>query len=199
LRVPTETALRLPNAVLGALTVLLIYLLAAELFGIEVGLIAAALWAFDPSALGFNRIVKEDTALLFFFLLANVCWLRGQRVAESGSGRPQPYYWATGAAFGAMVASKYVPFLILISICYYDIFQRDPATRWRLGKRRILIFFARGCWLFALEIVPLGFLVSFQRWPIVTYPTIIQVACQVVDLNRGINLGRSACQKYKAI
>lgn len=142
LRVPIEAALRLPNIIFGALTALLIYLLAAELFGVEVALIAAALWAFDPSAIGFNRIVKEDTPLLFFFLLANVFWLRGQRVAENKSRRPEPYYWATAAAYGAMVASKYVPYLIFVSLCYYNGFQRNPATRWRLGKRRMLIVLA---------------------------------------------------------
>ncbi|HEY0407827.1 MAG TPA: glycosyltransferase family 39 protein, partial [Pyrinomonadaceae bacterium] len=142
LRVPVEAALRLPNALFGALTALLIYLLAVELFGVEVALIAAALWAFDPNAIGFSRIVKEDTPLLFFFLLANVFWLRGQRVAERESGRPEPFYWATAAAYGAMVASKYVPFLIFVSLCYYNGFQRDPATRWRLGKRRMLMVVA---------------------------------------------------------
>jgi hypothetical protein len=141
LRVPVEAALRLSNVIFGALTALLIYLLAAELFGRDVALIAAALWASDPSAIGFSRIVKEDTPLLFFFLLANIFWLRAQRVAESGSARPQPYYWATAAAFGAMVASKYVPSLIAASISYYYIFQGIPATRWRLGKRRMFLFF----------------------------------------------------------
>ncbi len=38
----------------------LIYLIAAELFGAEVALIAAALWTFDPTAIGFNRVAKED-------------------------------------------------------------------------------------------------------------------------------------------
>jgi hypothetical protein len=142
LRVPVEAALRLPNALFGALTALLIYLIAAELFGTEVGLIAAALWAFDPSAIGFNRIVKEDTLLLFFFLLANLFWLRSQRIAESEPGRnPEPYYWAAAVAYGAMVASKYVPFLITASISYYYIFQGIATVRWRLGKRRLLIFF----------------------------------------------------------
>lgn len=141
LRVPVEAALRLPNVIFGALTALLIYLLVAELFGVEAALIAAALWAIDPSAIGFSRIVKEDTPLLFFFLLANIFWLRGQRVAERGSGRPEPYYWATAMAFGAMVASKYAPFLIAASISYYYIFQEIPATRWRLGKRRMFLFF----------------------------------------------------------
>ena len=136
--IPPETALRLPGALLGAFTALLIYLLAAELFGPEVALIAAALWAFDPNAIGFNRIAKEDTFLLFFFLLANVFWLRGQRAAESANRNPNPYYWATAAAFGAMMASKYVPHLIGISLSYYWVFQDLPETRWRLGKKKML-------------------------------------------------------------
>jgi asparagine N-glycosylation enzyme membrane subunit Stt3 len=141
--ISTETALRFPGVLFGALTVILVYLLTAELFGAEVGLIAAALWAFDPSAIGFNRIAKEDTFLLFFFLLANVFWLRGQRVAESKpDAKPAKYYWATAAAFGAMMASKYLPQLITITIAYYWVFQAIPETRWRLGKKRMLAFFA---------------------------------------------------------
>lgn len=136
-----ETALRLPGVILGALSALLIYLIAAELFGAEVALIAAALWTFDPNAIGFNRVAKEDSFLLFFFLLANVFWLRGQRVAESNERSPNPYYWATAASYGAMVASKYVPHLISISVAYYWIFQMLPQTRWRLGGKKFLIFF----------------------------------------------------------
>lgn len=142
-QIPPETALRLPSTIFGALTAILIYLVAAELFGAEVALIAAALWAFDPMAIGFNRIAKEDTFLLFFFLLANVFWLRGQRVAESQPNRnPERYYWATASAFGAMLASKYLPQLITISFAYYWLFQRIPETRWRLGKKRLLVCLA---------------------------------------------------------
>jgi hypothetical protein len=140
-RVPREAALRFPSAVFGALIVLLLYLFTAEFFGSEVALIAAALWAFDPSAIGFNRIAKEDTFLLFFFLLANIFWLRSQRAAEAGHERPV-YYWATAASFGAMIASKYMPQYLTISLAYYEIFQRIPAARWRLGKPRFLLFAA---------------------------------------------------------
>jgi hypothetical protein len=140
--VSPEAALRLPGTIFGALTAILIYLLAAELFGAEVGLIAAALWAFDPMAIGFNRIAKEDTFVLFFFLLANILWLRGQRVAESEPHRrPEKFYWASAAAFGAMMASKYLPQLLGVSACYYYIFQGLPQTRWRLGKIRLLKFY----------------------------------------------------------
>jgi 4-amino-4-deoxy-L-arabinose transferase-like glycosyltransferase len=124
------------------LITILIYLVVSELFGVEIALLAAALWAFDPIAIGFNRIAKEDTFLLFFFLLANVFWLRGQRVAESEPHRDAtPYYWASAAAFGAMFASKYVPQYVAISISYYWMFQAIPETRWRLGRPRFLLFF----------------------------------------------------------
>jgi len=151
LRIQTETALRLPATIFGACTALLIYLLAAELFGVEAALIAAALWAFDPNAIGFNRIAKEDTFVLFFFLLANIFWLRGQRVAESETQKnPEPYYWATAASFGAMLASKYVPQFIVITLVYNYVFQEMPLTRWRVGKKRFLIFFVVMCAAFLL-------------------------------------------------
>jgi len=141
-RIAPETALRLPGTIVGALSTILIFLITSELFGTEVALIAAALWAFDPTAIGFSRIAKEDSFLLFFFLLANVFWLRGQRVAESTDRSPHKYYWLTAASYGAMMASKYLPQLLAISMCYYWMFQKIPETRWRLGKKRILIFFA---------------------------------------------------------
>jgi hypothetical protein len=137
-----ESALRFPSTVFGAFTAVLIYLLATELFGAEVGLIAAALWAFDPMAIGFNRIAKEDTFLLFFFLLGTLLWIYGQRVAETKSTETaEKYYWASGAALGAMMASKYVPQLLVVPISYYFVFQGIPATRWRLGKIRLLKFY----------------------------------------------------------
>ena len=142
LQVPLETALRLPGALLGALSALLIFLIVSELFGVPAALTAAALWAFGPAAIGFNRVAKEDSFFLFFFLLANVFWLRGQRVAESGERRPEAYYWLAAAAFGAMLASKYLPHLFAISASYYWIFQGAPATRWRLGKWKWLAFFS---------------------------------------------------------
>lgn len=141
MQVSTEAALRLPCVLLGAFTSLLLFLVISHLFGVEIGLITAVLWAFDPSAIGFNRIAKEDTFLLFFFLLANFFWLRGQRVAEREEGKPELYYWATAAAFGAMVASKYMPHLLGISVGYYYIFQGIAQTRWRLGKIKWLLFF----------------------------------------------------------
>jgi hypothetical protein len=141
LRVETETAARLPCVLLGALSAVLIFLIVSELFGAEVGLLAAALWALDPSAVGFNRIAKEDSFVVFFFLLMNVFWLRGQRAAEGGRRRPEPFYWAAAASFGAMMASKYIPHFLAISGAYYWTFQGVKETRWRLGKLKWVTFF----------------------------------------------------------
>jgi len=143
MNVPVETSLRLPGALFGALAAVLIFLVASELFGFEVGLISASLWVFDPLAIGFSRIAKEDTFLIFFFLLASVFWLRGQRVAESQPQRnPERFYWATAAALGAMFASKYVPPVMLgIIVGYNYAFQKIPGTRWVIGKKRYLKFF----------------------------------------------------------
>lgn len=140
--VSTEAALRFPGVLFGAMTSLLIFLVVTELLGHDIALIAAVLWAIDPSGIGFSRIAKEDTFLLFFFLLANVFWVRGQRAAESGIGKPERFYWLTAVAFGAMVASKYLPHLIAISGSYYYTFQRIPTRRWQMGKQKWLVFFA---------------------------------------------------------
>ncbi len=142
LNVPVETSLRIPGALFGAFIALLIFLVTSELFGVEIALIAAALWAFDPLAIGFNRIAKEDTFAIFFFLLATFFWVRGQRVAESEPHRnPERFYWATAAALGAMLASKYLLVMVGIPVSYNYIFQKIPVTRWVIGKKRFIKFF----------------------------------------------------------
>ena len=68
LRISEETALRLPNAAFGALTVIPLLLLTTGLLGFRVGLVTSLLWALGLDAIWFNRTVKEDTLLVFFML-----------------------------------------------------------------------------------------------------------------------------------
>ncbi|HRH45038.1 MAG TPA: glycosyltransferase family 39 protein, partial [Pyrinomonadaceae bacterium] len=141
-QISEEFALRFPTVLFGSLTILLIFLLVKELFGSTIGFISASFWAVDPNAIGFDRIAKEDSFLLFFFLLANVFWLRSQTVAEKGEKNPHPLYWASAISFGAMIASKYLVHILGIFGSYYNIFQGIKATKWRLGKIKWLMFFA---------------------------------------------------------
>ena len=140
-RISDESALRFPVALFGTFTTLLIFLLVSELFGRSIGLISAVFWAIEPMAIGFDRIAKEDSLVLFFFLLTNLFWIRGQTAAERGKTNWLWYVWAAAAGFAALMASKYYPHLLAITGCYYIIFQQIPGRKWDMGKTRWLKFF----------------------------------------------------------
>lgn len=140
LRISDEAALRFPVALIGTFTTLLIFLLVSELFGRSIGLISAIFWAIEPMAIGFDRVAKEDSLVLFFFLLTNLFWIRGQSAAERGEANWLWHSWATAAAFAAMMASKYYPFFLAIVAAYYTIFQQIPDQKWQMGKVRWLKF-----------------------------------------------------------
>lgn len=135
-----ETALRFPAALFGALTAIAIFLVARELFGTNVALLAAALWAFDPTAAGLNRIAKEDSFFIFFFLLGSFFILRAQTRANRGKADYNRYLWFAAAAFGAMVAAKYYPHFLGVIGAYYGIFIGIKSNRWQVGKVRWLLF-----------------------------------------------------------
>jgi hypothetical protein len=109
-RVSEEAALRLPNALGGSAAVVALFLLARSFFGPATAVAAGGLLALDVTVTGINRIGKEDTFLVLFLLLG--AWLYEEaRGRHARTGRP-PHAWyaASGAAFGLMLASKYMPF-----------------------------------------------------------------------------------------
>ena len=140
-QISNEAALRFPIALFGTFTTLLIFLLVSELFGRSIALVSAVLWAVEPMAIGFDRIAKEDSLVLFFFLLTNLFWIHGQTAAERGKTNWLMFVWASAASFAALMASKYYPFLLAITAGYYSIFQSIPANKWGLGKVRWIKFF----------------------------------------------------------
>lgn len=108
-RIPVEAAVRLPNAVVGAASVLVMYGVAHAYFGTPVALIAALLLALDPAVTSINRLAKEDTFVVFFFLLAVWLYERAKQVGARNAVQAQPWYLRSAAAFGLSVASKYLP------------------------------------------------------------------------------------------
>ena len=87
------------------------YGVAHAYFGTPVALIAALLLALDPNVTSINRLAKEDTFVVFFFLLAVWLYERGKQVGTTDVVRAQRWYLGSAAAFGWMVASKYLPHL----------------------------------------------------------------------------------------
>lgn len=136
-----EAALRFPIALFGTFISLLLFLLVSELFGRSIGLISAALRAVEPMAIGFDRIAKEDTLVLFFFLLCSLFFIKSQSASERGVAHWMRYLWASAASFGALMASKYYPHLLAVLGGYYNAFLKLPDKKWSIGKPGWLKFF----------------------------------------------------------
>jgi hypothetical protein len=116
--ISVETAVRLPNALAGAASAVVLFLLVELWFTPAIALLAAWFWAFDPLAMAVNRIAKEDTFVVFFLLLGALLYERGKRVGAGAPAAAQRWFAGSGAAFGLMLASKYLPYLFGIHVLF---------------------------------------------------------------------------------
>lgn len=114
-----EAALRLPSAIAGALTAVVLFLLAELLFDRSTAALASLLWAVDVNAIAVNRIAKEDSLLVLFLLTAAWYYERGKRVGALDPRAAQKWFRRCGAAFGAMMASKYMPYFFGLHVIFF--------------------------------------------------------------------------------
>jgi hypothetical protein len=113
-----EAALRLPNAVAGTATTVAVYGCAFLLFGAPAALVAATFVALDPTIIAINRLGKEDSFLILFFLIAVFCYERAKQIGARDPEAAQVWYRSAGASFGLMLASKYLPHLFGLYALY---------------------------------------------------------------------------------
>ena len=123
-----EAALRLPNVLIGALTVIPLFLLTAALFDRWHALLAAAFWAFGINAITQNRIGKEDTLLVFFMLFAFFFFVRAKQIPPSDKLQRARRYAASAVSFGLMIASKYFPHYVGLNMLFHHNFHVRTAT-----------------------------------------------------------------------
>lgn len=90
------------NAFLGALTVALAYRLGREIFGVDTGLIAAALTAFSPMALLLNGTLMGHTAALCFVTLFLYAYWR----LEKGGRSALKWGIVAGIALGVVLIAR---------------------------------------------------------------------------------------------
>ena len=144
-QVSEEGWLRLPNLLLGAMTTWILYLLGREFMG-PVGAGAAAFfWAFTPLSISVNRVLKEDTPLTFFTLLAFYCYARAKRVPDEA--RVRRWLDGSGACFGLALASKYILYFFGLNALVWHLagqagLDRRPTGRslWRVLAVMALVF-----------------------------------------------------------
>jgi len=131
-----ETVTRLPNVLVGALSIAVVAQLGRRLFGRAAGLWAAGLAAACATFIGYQRVAKEDT-LLGLFLMC-LCWAMAEAkaAADDGRERDRKSWELFGAAsLGAMFASKYFFFLAPIPVVAY-LWLRGTGTAWRMPLKR---------------------------------------------------------------
>lgn len=117
--VTLEGAIRAPSAIAGALTTGVLFLLFELLFDRRTALVASVLWALDVNAIAVNRIAKEDSLLVLFLFAAAWYYERGKRVGVHDPDAAQKWFRRCGAAFGAMLASKYMPYWYGIHVIFF--------------------------------------------------------------------------------
>jgi hypothetical protein len=139
-QIPEEASVRLPNVIFGSLTAVVIFLLAQELFGVEIGLLSALLWSIGTIPIMVNRVAKEDTLLAFFTWLAYYFYLRAKKVSTTDVQQGGNFYAAAGTSFGLMLASKYFPHYLGLNALYHHLRGRTNPSQ-PLGKRDYVLLF----------------------------------------------------------
>lgn len=124
-----EFALRLPNVIVGAFTVIPLFLLTAAHFDRWTGLLAAGFWAFGVNAITLNRVGKEDTLLVFFMLFAFYFYMRAKQISTRNEPGRRRNYIMSAISFGLMLASKYFPHYFGLNALFHHLFhvrEREP-------------------------------------------------------------------------
>ena len=109
---------RLPSALLGIVSVYLLFLIGKTFFSEKVGLLAAALSAVNTHYLFISRLGLQEAYVVFFLLLASYLFLRS---LESDS-----FFIWTGATLGFGFLTKYTTFILVpIFFTYLLLYKRD--------------------------------------------------------------------------
>jgi hypothetical protein len=137
-----EGWLRLPNVIMGALTAALLYLLCRRLMGVPGAFAAAFFWAVSPLPIALNRLMKEETPLTFFTMLACCFYCYAQQASEYRTARR--WYDLSAIAFGLSLASQYILHLFGLNALVWFIAARKGLTpepsRFRFGRFYLLMF-----------------------------------------------------------
>ncbi len=110
-------AFRLPSALLGILSVYLIYLIGRKLFSAKVGLMSALLLAVTVNHVFISRVGLQESYVILFFLLTLYWFLK--------SLTDPRYFIVTGVALGLGALTKYTTLIVApIMLVYLVLFYR---------------------------------------------------------------------------
>jgi hypothetical protein len=122
----SEGWMRLPNVIFGALTAAVLYLLCRRMMGFAGSFAASVFWAVAPLPIALNRLMKEETPLTFFTLLACYFYCRAKQTNESESAKR--WYDLSAIGFGLALASQYILHLLGLNALAWYIAGRAGLT-----------------------------------------------------------------------
>lgn len=106
-------AFRLPSALLGLISVYLVYLIGKKLFSQNAGFVSAVLFAITLNNVYISRTGMQESYVIFFMLLASYLFLKN-------------YFVWTGIILGLAFLTKYNTFILVpIFLTYLLLYQRN--------------------------------------------------------------------------
>ena len=137
-----EGWLRLPNVLFGAATAGILYLLCRLAMGMTGSFMAGFFWAFSPLTVAVNRLVKEETALTFFTLLA--CYFYWRAKTADGHGKTRFWLALSAGAFGMATAAQYIIHLFGLNHLAWYVAGRRGLDRKPLHALHLRVFVLMG-------------------------------------------------------
>jgi 4-amino-4-deoxy-L-arabinose transferase-like glycosyltransferase len=114
----SEFSVRLPNALVSALTVYPIFLLGRKLYNAYIGCLSSLIWAIHLPAIAFATTAKEDTFLAFFWTVSVYYYVRARENPK--------YFRHTGFFVGLSAASKFAAvFLVILLVTLYFLNRKE--------------------------------------------------------------------------
>lgn len=154
----SDTAARIPSAVLTSLLVIFIYFWARRIKP-EMQLDAALITASAAMMIGFGRSASTDMPLTVMFTVAMLCWYAWH--ASKGRGWLLAFYFFIGVA--TVAKGPVAPFLAVVILVLFALLRRERAlltkTLWPIGIALYLAVVSP--WYIAVQRENPGFLRSF--------------------------------------
>ena len=129
----SEIILRFIPAVVGILTIPLLYVIGKEFFDKNVGIIAAAAWAVSPFMIYYSQEARAYAVMLFFISLAIIFYLRAFKNSTLTN-------WTLFGLFSAVAfwAHFYV-FILIVALFIFPLFLWAPNIKNELNNLKMLI------------------------------------------------------------
>lgn len=119
----SEFLIRLPSAVFGIATVLLIYLAGKNIFSKRVGLAAALLLAVHPFHIEYSQEARSYALAIFFSVLSLYCFVKGTEDKKAG------LWWVLYVFSAALAVYSHLFAILLLPAQWMSLFFMERAQR----------------------------------------------------------------------